>query len=195
MLDYPTLAKKPKVTIYKDGEKYEMIDLLSKIYNGDTNIYGNTFTITKEYIARPDLVSYAVYGSDRFGDLICKVNGISNPFELNEGMIIFAPLREFLDKITCRLGASNELVSPNSKINSNGTNDNIFSDFSTSMLDNSKLKEEIKKDPKKNKTISSTIGKEFKTSKKLKNERRSPGEQTIEDVNYVIDKSLGLVYY
>jgi hypothetical protein len=100
-----------------------------------------------------------------------------------------------LDKITCRLGASNELVSPNSKINSNGTNDNIFSDFSTSMLDNSKLKEEIKKDPKKNKTISSTIGKEFKTSKKLKNERRSPGEQTIEDVNYVIDKSLGLVYY
>ena len=191
MLDYPILAKKPKITIYKNGEKYDMLDLLSKIYNGDVNIYGNTFRVTKEYIARPDLISYVIYGTDRFGDLICKVNGISNPFELNEGMLIFAPLREFLDKIVCKVGAKDELVSPKSKINSNGTNDNIFSDFSTSMLDNNRLKESIKDEN----ITPSTIGKEFKNVKKLKSERRSPGEQTVEDVNYVIDKSLGLVYY
>lgn len=194
MLEYPTLGKKPTIALYKDGEKYEMVDLLSKIYNGDTNIYGNTFRVTKEYIARPDLISFAVYGTDKYGDLICKVNGISNPFELNENMVVFAPLQEFLPKIVCRLGAKNELVSPKSKLNSNGTNDNIFKDFSTSMLDNIKLKEEMKNETKKN-MPSASIGKEFKTNKKLKNERRSPGEQTIDDVNYVIDKSLGLVYY
>lgn len=191
MLEYPILYKKPTVTLYKDGEKYEMIDLLSKVYNGDADIYGNTFRVTKEYIARPDLISFAIYGTDKYGDMICKVNGISNPFELNENMLIFAPLEEFLSQIVYKLGEKNELVSP-SKINSNGANDNIFKDFSTSMLANDKLRETIKDEQI---TKSSTIGKEFKNEKKLKSERRSPAEQTVEDFNYIIDKSLGLVYY
>lgn len=197
MLNYPTLAKKPKITIYKDAQKYEMIDLLSKVYTGDLELYGNNFVVTKEYIARPDLISYVVYGTDQFGDLICKVNGISNPFELNENMIIFVPLYEFLDNLVAKLGKPSELVNPKSKLNSNGTNDNIFKEFSTSMLSNIKLKEELKKEELKgNKnTPSSTIGKSLNKNKKLKNERRSPGEQTIEDTNYVVDKSLGIVIY
>jgi hypothetical protein len=48
-------------------------------------------TVTKDYIARPDLVSLAMYGTDQYGDIICKVNGISNPFELNAGMTLLIP--------------------------------------------------------------------------------------------------------
>lgn len=194
MLDYPTLANKPQVTLYKDGEKYEMVDLLSKVYNGKMDIYGNTFVVTKEYVARPDLISNSLYGTDMFGDLICKVNGISNPFELNENMVIFAPLKEFLSAVITKMGPRNELVSK-SKLNSNGTTDNIFKEFSTSMLSNEKLKEELSKDLKNKKNTASTIGKDLTSNKKLKNERRTPGEQTIDDVNYVIDKSLGIVIY
>ena len=32
MLDYPVLAKKPEITIYRDGERFDMIDLLAKTY-------------------------------------------------------------------------------------------------------------------------------------------------------------------
>jgi hypothetical protein len=193
MLNYPTLSHKQNITIYKDGEKYDMIDLLSKTYNGDAKLYGNYFVVTKEYIARPDLISFASYGSDAYADLICKVNGISNPFELNEDMIIFVPLPQYFAQLVIA-GNKNELVSK-SKVNSNGTNDNIFAEFNTSMLDNTKLKEELKNDLKNKNLQPSTIGKEIKNNKKLKTERRSPGEQTVDDVNYVIDRSLGVVIY
>jgi hypothetical protein len=47
--------------------------------------------VTEKYIARPDLLSHDIYGDTLFSDLICKLNGISNPFELNEGMILVIP--------------------------------------------------------------------------------------------------------
>jgi len=49
------------------------------------------FKVTAEYVARPDLISLEKYGNTDFVDVICKVNGISNPFELNEGDIIVLP--------------------------------------------------------------------------------------------------------
>ena len=47
--------------------------------------------VNKYYVARPDLISLAVYGEDTFADIICKINGISNPFELNENDILIIP--------------------------------------------------------------------------------------------------------
>lgn len=47
--------------------------------------------ITNKYIARPDLLSFDIYGDTIYSDLLCKLNGISNPFELNEGMILVIP--------------------------------------------------------------------------------------------------------
>lgn len=67
------------------------------------NLLDNTFTIPKltdymfyevneeKYIGRPDLISLDAYGSTAYTDVICKVNGISNPFELNIGMILIIP--------------------------------------------------------------------------------------------------------
>ena len=47
--------------------------------------------VTEKYIARPDILSYDIYGDSIYADLLCKLNGISNPFELNKGMILVIP--------------------------------------------------------------------------------------------------------
>jgi hypothetical protein len=47
--------------------------------------------VTEKYVARPDILSADVYGDTLYSDLLCKLNGISNPFELNVGMILVIP--------------------------------------------------------------------------------------------------------
>lgn len=47
--------------------------------------------VTEKYIARPDLISKDIYGDTIYTDLLCKLNGISNPFELNKGMLLVIP--------------------------------------------------------------------------------------------------------
>ena len=94
-LEYRTLDYKPQLQIIdkKTGQKKaEYLDLLVKTWETwPGSDYFSPIIINKYYVGRPDLVSLAVYGSDEFGDMICKFNGISNPFELNEGMIIQIP--------------------------------------------------------------------------------------------------------
>jgi hypothetical protein len=69
------------------------------------NLSEQTFTIPKmysyevievdeKYIARPDLLSYDIYGDTLYTDILCKLNGISNPFELNKGMLLIIPSPE-----------------------------------------------------------------------------------------------------
>jgi hypothetical protein len=124
------------------------------------------------------------------------VNNLSNPFELNEGMILFLPLQESLNDYVVTTGTKTEVVNPKSKINSNGNNDNVFKEFSTSLLSNNRLKQMINEDIEKHRDNNvSTIGKAVTSVKKMKTEKRSPSEQTIEDENYIIDKSLGIVIY
>ena len=60
------------------------------------------YKVDKSHIARPDLISYMLYGDDRYGDVICKLNGISNPFELNDGMTILVPSDEDITKFIYR---------------------------------------------------------------------------------------------
>jgi len=197
MLDYPVLRKKPQITIVRDGETFTMSDLLSKTYIANPDAHGLFIKVTEEYIARPDLISLAAYGVDDYGDMICKANGISNPFEVNEGMLLFIPYEEFLDDSIVAIGTKSDFVNPKSKINSNGMNDNIFKEFSTSMLSNDRLKELVSKEniaQQKGAPIA-TIGKSVDNVKKLKNERRSPAEQTIDDENFIVRKDLGIVIY
>jgi hypothetical protein len=47
--------------------------------------------VSKSHIARPDLISRIMYGTEIYGDFLCKVNGISNPFEINEDDILIIP--------------------------------------------------------------------------------------------------------
>ena len=86
-LDYKILNKKPIIT--RNGVKFQ--DLAVQTIDPSVEISGSFLVVNKYYVARPDLIALAVYGDDRYADILCKVNGISNPFELNEGLIIVAP--------------------------------------------------------------------------------------------------------
>lgn len=88
-MQYITLQNK---TIIKSDYLGENIfNLLDKTFIIPKNFDFNIFEVTKEYIARPDLISLDAYGDSLYADIICKINGISNPFELNEGIKVILP--------------------------------------------------------------------------------------------------------
>lgn len=96
MLDYRILNQKPLIT--KDNETY--MDLLSKTFVFNEDMAIRLIEVEEYYIGRPDLISLAVYGTDAYADIICKVNGISNPFELNEGDMLIIPVIEEINNAT-----------------------------------------------------------------------------------------------
>lgn len=153
MLDYLILENKPKYQINGEGA----IDLLYKTYNTDISYGGEYLLVNEYYIARPDLISLAMYGDDKYADIICKLNGISNPFELNEGQLLFIPTIESIENILDVTAKSQTTETVNDEETINALQ---------------------------------RIG-----AQKQKNEKRSPNEQTEGDVNYIIDKSLGIVFY
>ena len=153
MLDYKILEYKSKIN--KNNDTY--IDLMSDSFNMSSVAFdGQVIIVNKYYVARPDLVSLAIYGTDDYADIICKINGISNPFELNENDILFLPDIEFIRNCCKQSSSKSEIVE---------TEDEILT-------------------PKKTNNF-----------QKKKNERRSSNEQLEGEQNYVIDKSLGLVFY
>lgn len=97
-LDYETLDYKPEV----EQDDLQMKDLLVKSFNEDVDWSSNCqyIKVTKEYVGRPDLVSYVLYKDDKYADIICKLNGISNPFELNEGMVLLCPDINYIGRFT-----------------------------------------------------------------------------------------------
>lgn len=96
MLVNSLLTGKP--TIYSKYLNEEIIHLGAITFTVPENMDYEIFKVDKAHIARPDLISKAYYGSDSYGDLICKLNGISNPFEINEGDIIILPIAGMLDR-------------------------------------------------------------------------------------------------
>lgn len=93
-LDYRILAGKHKILFKNDfdGTEYvEAYDLLTGNFNYKLRSLSYPLVVTKDYIGRPDLISLAKYETDSYADIICKINGISNPFEMNEGDIIYLP--------------------------------------------------------------------------------------------------------
>lgn len=177
MLDYNLIRMKPDITIVKDNEYVQCKDLTTQVYKGIEYNKGS-FVITEEYyIARPDLISLAVYGDDKYGDVICKANGISNPFELNKGMILYIPDIDYISRVY------QESINVDDVLDEFKTLDNQTKEFKGS---NYKVSKSNSKE---------TIDKKKKKLQKYKNERRSPGEQTVSDKNYTIDRTLGIVIY
>lgn len=180
MLDYNILAQKPKITKYINNKPITFIDLTNKTYNnmffseGASAVY-----VDENYVARPDLISLAVYGDDKYADIICKVNGISNPFELNKGMILYIPGSSNLNQLFT--GSNNE--------------NDLLEEFKHRKNTISGVEKTLSKLQRKNEDNTETIERKKKNLQKLKNERRSPADQTIEDKNYYIDKNLGVVIY
>lgn len=75
----------------------EMVDLSLQTFIIPKFFDYDVARVSEGTAARPDIVSYKIYGTNMYGDLICKINGISNPFELNEGMTIVIPKIEYIN--------------------------------------------------------------------------------------------------
>lgn len=94
MLLYSVLNNKD--TIYDDYLGDRIYNLLDKTFILPTSFEFSAYIVPQEYTARPDLLSKKAYGDSMYADVICKINGISNPFELNEGMVIALPAPEYI---------------------------------------------------------------------------------------------------
>lgn len=125
-MKYKTLELKPIIDLPCDYDeeaertgKVKCKDLLAAPLNADIEIKESMqmVVVNKYYVARPDLISLAVYGTDIYGDFICKFNGISNPFELNEDMVLYMPSRYDIDNIFSKSGeGASELLDKDSSI-------------------------------------------------------------------------------
>lgn len=81
-----------KTIVHSDFLEDDIWNLLDDTYTLPDSFDFNIYNVNEEkYIGRPDLISIDAYGDPMFADIICKLNGISNPFELNVGMTIILP--------------------------------------------------------------------------------------------------------
>ena len=71
--------------------KERIFNMLDKTFVIPESFDYEAVEVTKDFVARMDLISTFSYGTGKYQDILCKLNGISNPFELNEGNIIIVP--------------------------------------------------------------------------------------------------------
>jgi hypothetical protein len=90
------LTFKDKSVIKSEYLNDNIYDLLDKTFEIPNNFMFNVIKVEPQYVARPDLLSYDLYGTDIYVDIICKLNDISNPFEMNEGQLIVVPNSSYL---------------------------------------------------------------------------------------------------
>ena len=94
MLLHTVLNNKEKINSEWLGQ--QIYNLCDSTFNIPETYQYDVVEITEKYIARPDLVSTDIYGDALYSDLLCKLNGISNPFELNEGMLLIIPSVDYI---------------------------------------------------------------------------------------------------
>lgn len=80
-----------KEVIHSDWLNEDVINLNDSTFYIPKTYQYDVVEVSERYIARPDLISNDVYGDTIYTDLLCKLNGISNPFELNKGMLLIIP--------------------------------------------------------------------------------------------------------
>jgi hypothetical protein len=102
MLLHTVLNNKEEINSDYLGEK--IVNLTDSTFQIPISYSYDVVEITDRYIARPDLVSNDIYGDTLYSDLLCKLNGISNPFELNKGMLLIIPsvdcIMDFMKRVS-----------------------------------------------------------------------------------------------
>lgn len=103
-----------KKTIYSDWLQDTVYNLGDSTFQIPAEYQYEILEVTERYVARPDLLSKDIYGDAIYGDIICKLNGISNPFEMNNGMILIMPspdcIMEFIKIPSIEECDTNELI-------------------------------------------------------------------------------------
>lgn len=120
MLEYKIINSKPTIV----NNNVEYMDLLASNFNTKISLSGTPLIVNKYYVARPDLISQAMYGTDKYADIICKVNGISNPFELNEDDMILVPSIEYCESCINTNITASELINATANTNINSKTKN-----------------------------------------------------------------------
>lgn len=80
-----------KTQFYSEWLEDAIINLNDSTFVIPESFSYELLVVSEKYIARPDLLSRDIYGDAMYSDLLCKLNGISNPFELNQGMVLIIP--------------------------------------------------------------------------------------------------------
>lgn len=89
---------KNKQTIHSKTMDEDIIHLGSMTFQMPEHIQYSVIRVSKSHVARPDLISRIMYGTERYGDFLCKLNGISNPFEINEGDVLIVPSLTYVNE-------------------------------------------------------------------------------------------------
>ena len=75
-----------------------VVNLLDRTFNiPQTSFASHLYKVEEEYESRPDLISLDAYGDEMYADIICKINGISNPYELAKDRYIILPAFETIE--------------------------------------------------------------------------------------------------
>lgn len=80
-----------KKEMHSDVLGEDVINLLSRDFVIPNDFTYQLVSVSSSMVARPDLLSYSLYSDDGYGDLLCKLNGIQNPFEMNEDYVMVCP--------------------------------------------------------------------------------------------------------
>lgn len=98
MLVLKLLEKKPLIIDSQTGG--QKIDLTVPIISGDTAVsIGSYHKVTQNEEMRPDLIGYKTFGDEGAFGYFLKANGISNPYSLKEGDLLFLPTYESIIKV------------------------------------------------------------------------------------------------
>lgn len=80
-----------KKEIYSEYLGEKIFNLSDQTFQIPKTFQYQVIEVTADYIGRMDLISKQIYGTSSYSDILCKLNGISNPFELNEGDRLIIP--------------------------------------------------------------------------------------------------------
>jgi hypothetical protein len=104
-----------KKTIHSDWLNQDIYNLGDATFKIPKLYSYEVLEVTERYIARPDLLSKDIYGDTLYSDILCKLNGISNPFELNKGMLLIIPSPDHIMDFMQQVDNTDDLIDNLSK--------------------------------------------------------------------------------
>ena len=99
MLFSATLARKG--TYHSTYLDEDIVDLLGGTFNIPSYYQCQVVPIDPGYDARPDLISDALYGDEMNADILNRLNGPGNPFEITDGQYYIVPGAEEIENFYC----------------------------------------------------------------------------------------------
>lgn len=98
------LKIKPNFT-KKNGDN--VVDLTRKSFTLPDVTKSQPYIVPEEFAMRPDLACVSLYNNQNLLDVLLKFNGISNPFSLNAGDLLYAPS---IQDLTSSVGLDVQIV-------------------------------------------------------------------------------------